>query len=202
MEASLLAASLAEIRGLTDEVVPSWNVLYIPEENLQTIAEFDAPEPVMETAEPILILKGVEKEFPGVKALDSVDLEVRRGEVHALVGENGAGKSTLIKVIAGVYRRDGGTMRFDGRNSDYHAPSEAGKAGISVIHQETSLIGQLTALQNVFLGMEDFGPVPGIFDNPAMMRTYRSWPNVSGYPWIRRRRYGTWEWRRRSWWKS
>lgn len=128
----------------------------------------------MGTVDPILVLKGVEKEFPGVKALDAVDLEVRRGEVHALVGENGAGKSTLIKVIAGIYRRDGGTMVFDGKERDYRSPAEAGRAGISVIHQETSLIGQLTALQNVFLGMEGYGPIPGVFDTAAMERAYRS----------------------------
>ncbi len=102
----------------------------------------------------ILTLEAVSKEFPGVRALDGVDLSVGRGEVHGLLGENGAGKSTLVKVIAGVYRRDGGRMLFDGGDRDFASPAEASAAGIAVIHQETSLIPCLSVLENVFLGIE------------------------------------------------
>ncbi len=121
---------------------------------------------------PILVLERLEKNFPGVRALDGIDLEVREGEVHALVGENGAGKSTLIKIIAGVYRRDGGTMAFQGKPRDFLMPSDAYKAGITVIHQETSLIPQLTVLQNVFLGIEPKTPIARIFDTKKMQESY------------------------------
>ncbi len=104
--------------------------------------------------EALLELKAVSKQFPGVRALDGVDMSVARGEVHGLLGENGAGKSTLVKVIAGVYRRDGGTMVFDGATRHFASPAEASAAGITVIHQETSLIPTLSVVQNVFLGIE------------------------------------------------
>jgi len=103
---------------------------------------------------PLLRLCGVSKKFPGVQALDSIDLEIGRGEVHALLGENGAGKSTLVKVVAGVYPRDGGRLFFDGRERAFASPGEAAAAGIAVIHQETSLIPTLTVMENVFLGIE------------------------------------------------
>ncbi len=119
--------------------------------------------------EPILRLTGVVKVFPGVRALDGVDLEVRRGEVHALVGENGAGKSTLIKVIAGIYRRDGGRVVFDGAERHFTSPGEAAAAGITVIHQETSLIPTLTVMENVFLGME-FRSRLGVIDDRRTRR--------------------------------
>ena len=122
-----------------------------------------------EHSEPILRLTGVTKEFPGVRALDGVDLEVRRGEVHALVGENGAGKSTLIKVIAGVYRRDGGRVVFDGAERHFPTPGAAAAAGITVIHQETSLIPTLTVTENVFLGRE-FRSRLGIIDDRRARR--------------------------------
>ena len=104
--------------------------------------------------EALLTLEGISKEFPGVRALESVDLEIGKGEVHALLGENGAGKSTLVKVIAGVYRRDGGRMVLQGRERDFGSPAEARAAGIAVIHQETSLIPTLSVMHNVFLGIE------------------------------------------------
>ena len=118
---------------------------------------------------PLLRLSGVTKEFPGVRALDGVDLEVRRGEVHALVGENGAGKSTLIKVIAGIYRRDGGRLFFDGEERDFPSPGAAAAAGITVIHQETSLIPTLTVTENVFLGREYRGRL-GVIDERRTRR--------------------------------
>jgi ribose transport system ATP-binding protein len=102
----------------------------------------------------LLRLSGISKKFPGVQALDGIDLEIGTGEVHALVGENGAGKSTLVKVIAGVYPSDGGTLFFKGEKRSFASPGEAAAAGIAVIHQETSLIPTLTVLENVFLGIE------------------------------------------------
>lgn len=90
----------------------------------------------------VLVLKGVCKEFPGVKALTDVDLTIRRGEVHALVGENGAGKSTLMKILSGAYKKDGGTILFNGREVEIGTPKAAERLGISIIHQELNLMGQ------------------------------------------------------------
>jgi ribose transport system ATP-binding protein len=104
--------------------------------------------------ETLLRLENIGKSFPGVQALDGIDLELERGEVHALLGENGAGKSTLVKIIAGVYSKDRGSLFFDGREREFNTPASALKAGIAVIHQETSLIPTLTVIQNIFLGIE------------------------------------------------
>ena len=104
--------------------------------------------------ETLLRLQNIGKSFPGVQALDGIDLELRRGEVHALLGENGAGKSTLVKIIAGVYSKDHGSVFFDGRERDFNSPASALSAGIAVIHQETSLVPTLTVIQNIFLGIE------------------------------------------------
>jgi ribose transport system ATP-binding protein len=111
-------------------------------------------EEMRQAVDPLLRLSGISKKFPGVQALDGIDLEIGTGEVHALLGENGAGKSTLVKVIAGVYPSDGGTMFFKGEKRSFASPGEAAAAGIAVIHQETSLIPTLTVLENVFLGIE------------------------------------------------
>jgi ribose transport system ATP-binding protein len=101
---------------------------------------------------PFLELRGVSKGFPGVIALEDVDFELRLGEVHALIGENGAGKSTLIKIIAGVYRRDAGSMHIDGKEVDFRDPSEAIAQRIKVVYQELELIPNLSIAENVFLG--------------------------------------------------
>src|SRR4029079_19199766 len=87
-----------------------------------------------------------------VVALDDVDFDVRPGEVHALLGENGAGKSTLIKIIAGVYRRDGGTMRVAGDEVDFRDPADALARGIKVVYQTLALVDELSVAENVFLG--------------------------------------------------
>jgi ribose transport system ATP-binding protein len=105
-------------------------------------------------APPLLALHGVTKRFPGVVALDAVDLAVEAGRVHALVGENGAGKSTLLKIVAGADRPDAGTIALDGRVVTFSEPREALSAGITVIYQELSLVPQLSAEANIFLGME------------------------------------------------
>ena len=104
------------------------------------------------STEPVLIARGVQKRFPGVHALAGVDLEVRPGEVHALMGQNGAGKSTLIKILTGVYSRDGGTLTLEGRDFRPTSPGDAQKKGISTIYQELSLIPTLTVAENLFLG--------------------------------------------------
>jgi galactofuranose transport system ATP-binding protein len=104
------------------------------------------------STEPLLVVRGVEKRFPGVHALAGVDLDVRAGEVHALMGQNGAGKSTLIKILTGVYPRDGGTITFEGRDFRPTSPGDAQKKGMSTIYQELNLIPALTVAENLFLG--------------------------------------------------
>ena len=116
--------------------------------------------------EVILTMKGIDKSFPGVHALDHVDLEVRRGEVHALMGENGAGKSTLMKVLTGIYTKDSGTITYEGREVEFHNPKEAQEAGIVIVHQELNMMGHLTVAQNIFIGRE---PRSGLFIRDAAM---------------------------------
>ena len=104
--------------------------------------------------EVILTMKGIDKTFPGVHALDHVDFEVRKGEVHALMGENGAGKSTLMKVLTGIYTKDSGTITYEGREVEFHNPKEAQEAGIVIVHQELNMMNHLTVAQNIFIGRE------------------------------------------------
>ena len=108
----------------------------------------------METAAPALEMLNITKTFPGVRALDDVSFDCARGEVHALCGENGAGKSTLIKILGGVYRPDSGAIRLDGREVAFSHPVAARRAGVSIIHQELSLLPYRTVAENVFLGIE------------------------------------------------
>lgn len=102
----------------------------------------------------ILTMKGIDKSFPGVHALDHVDLEIRKGEVHALMGENGAGKSTLMKVLTGIYSKDEGTIIYEGKEVEFSNPREAQDAGIVIVHQELNMLGHLTVAQNIFIGRE------------------------------------------------
>lgn len=99
-------------------------------------------------------MQGISKSFPGVQALKSVDFSVARGEIHALVGENGAGKSTLMKVLTGALVKDEGQISLDGQPVEINSPGDALQLGISMIHQELSLIPYLTVGQNIFLGRE------------------------------------------------
>ena len=99
-------------------------------------------------------MKGIDKRFPGVHALKSVQFDLRAGEVHALMGENGAGKSTLMKIMSGIYARDGGKMLVDGKPVAPDSPRAAQDLGIGIIHQELSLMNDLTAAQNVLIGRE------------------------------------------------
>ncbi len=102
----------------------------------------------------VLRLEGIVKTFPGVRALDGVELEVTAGEVHCLLGQNGAGKSTLIKVLAGVHRPDAGRMVWRGEEVSFNSPQAATRAGIATIYQELDLVDDLTVAENVFLGHE------------------------------------------------
>ena len=108
----------------------------------------------MTDAPPFLELRGISKRFPGVLALNGVSLEVRAGEVHALLGENGAGKSTLIKIVAGVYHADSGEIHVDGRRVSVRNPHDAQALGISTIFQEFTLAPDMTVAENIFLGRE------------------------------------------------
>lgn len=101
---------------------------------------------------PFIRLTGMSKSFVGVKVLKDVDFDVREGEVHALLGENGAGKSTLIKMMAGLYRPDGGTIEINGEEVKFTATGDATAAGIATVYQELLLFPELTVAENVFLG--------------------------------------------------
>ncbi|MCK2217860.1 sugar ABC transporter ATP-binding protein [Actinomadura sp. ATCC 31491] len=108
----------------------------------------------MATPAPVLTMSGIGKLFPGVRALDGVDLRLLPGEVHALMGENGAGKSTLIKVLTGVHPADAGTIELDGRPVAFASPLEAQQAGISTVYQEVNLCTNLSVAENILLGRE------------------------------------------------
>ncbi|MFD5800965.1 sugar ABC transporter ATP-binding protein [Streptomyces sp. NPDC049936] len=107
-----------------------------------------APEP------PLLSMSGITKSFPGVRALDGVDLDVQAGEVHCLLGQNGAGKSTLIKVLAGAHQPDTGTIRWRGEDVTLRSPIAAMRLGIATIYQELDLVEHLSVAENVHLGHE------------------------------------------------
>ena len=102
----------------------------------------------------VLTMRGIYKSFPNVKALQNIDFTLRKGEIHALMGENGAGKSTLIKVLTGVYTKDEGEIRIDGINDPItvRSPQEAQNYGISTVYQEVTLCPNLTVAENMFIG--------------------------------------------------
>lgn len=122
------------------------------------------------TGEILVQMQGIEKRFPGVHALNDVQFELRAGEVHALVGENGAGKSTLMKVLSGVYRKDGGRILYKGREVDIPNPRAAQLLGISIIHQELNLMPHLTVAQNIFIGREPRRGLPFWLDEDQINR--------------------------------
>ena len=105
-------------------------------------------------ADPLLVMRDIDKRFQGVQALAGASLEVEPGEVMALVGQNGAGKSTLIKVLTGAYRRDSGSIVFDGRGIDFASPQAAQRGGVSTIYQEINLVPFRSVAENIFLGRE------------------------------------------------
>lgn len=100
----------------------------------------------------VLEMKGVSKSFPGVKALSDVDLTLKKGEVHVLLGENGAGKSTLMKVLVGIHQPDAGHISLNGKEVMFKNSKEAEEAGVSIVYQEFNLVGQLTVAENIFFG--------------------------------------------------
>src|SRR5207247_7809222 len=106
----------------------------------------------MPAAPRVLEMRGIRKAFPGVVALDGVDLTLEAGDVHMLLGENGAGKSTLMKILSGAYRKDEGVIAVGGQRVEIDSPRDALALGIRVIYQELSLVPQLTVAENVFLG--------------------------------------------------
>ena len=101
-----------------------------------------------------LEMRGIVKRFPGVLALDHVNLSVRKGEVHALLGENGAGKSTLMKILSGAYSKDEGEILFEGKPVEIHSAQDAQRLNISTIYQELNLTEQLTVAENIFMGRQ------------------------------------------------
>lgn len=103
----------------------------------------------------LLQMKNISKTFPGVKALDDVELEVKQGEVHALIGENGAGKSTLIKVLAGIHPPDSGAkFFFEGKEENFTKPLDATMKGIAIIYQDLSLFPNLSVAENIYIGQD------------------------------------------------
>lgn len=118
----------------------------------------------------ILDIKQISKSFGNVNVLNEISLEIKKGEVHALLGANGAGKSTLIKIIGGILQKNSGDIVFQGSSRNFSSPLEAGKAGIQIIHQELSIIPQLTVLENFYLGRELH--INGFLDKKKMIQEY------------------------------
>lgn len=115
----------------------------------------------------ILEMKDIDKRFSGVHALKSVNLELKEGEVHALMGENGAGKSTLMKVLCGIHKRDGGEVYLFGEEVNFSTIKESQDAGISIIHQELNMMNHLTVAQNIYIGREPM--INGIYIDDKKM---------------------------------
>ncbi len=116
----------------------------------------------------ILEMNDITKKFPGVLALDRVQLKVKKGTVHALMGENGAGKSTLMKVLLGLYKPEGGEIIFKGEKVRFKGPNDALRHGIAMIHQELANMPDRTVAQNMFLGREIFGKIKPLLDDRKM----------------------------------
>jgi ribose transport system ATP-binding protein len=138
-----------------------------------------ATPPLNLTDVPVLALRGIRKEYPGVVALDGVDLELRRGEVHVLLGENGAGKSTLIKIIGGAVACDAGEIAFDGVPVRIAGPRHAQALGVGIIYQEFNLVPHLTAGENILLGREPM-LAPGVIDQATLMVRAQQWLDSLG----------------------
>ncbi len=128
--------------------------------------------------ETILKMQGIQKYFSGVHALKNVDFDLCAGEVHALMGENGAGKSTLIKVLCGIYQRDGGSVELFGNEVQFQNIAESQAAGISVIHQELNMMNHLTVAQNMFIGRETMKG--GLLNDREMEKQAQYWFDKMG----------------------
>ena len=135
----------------------------------------------------------ITKEFPGIRANDDVTLQLRRGEIHALLGENGAGKSTLMSVLFGMYQPESGTIKKDGREVKINDPNDATALHIGMVHQHFKLIDVFTVLDNIILGAEDttHGLPPeeaGARQGRARCPSATAWPSI----WMRRLRTSPW----------
>lgn len=128
----------------------------------------------------VLEMEGITKKFPGTRALDGVSFAVKKGTIHALLGENGAGKSTLMKILSGVYPAGSfeGKIRINGEEKHFQTPRDAEAAGIAVIHQEFSLVGELTVSENIFLGAEPCRY--GVIDREALYVQTKKWMDFLG----------------------
>ncbi len=113
-------------------------------------------QPTSNNSAPLVVeMRGIVKRFPGVLANDHVDFDLRRGEIHALLGENGAGKSTLMNILSGLYRADEGKILINGEEKDFHSPRDAIRAGIGMVHQHFMLVPSLTVTENILLGLNE-----------------------------------------------
>lgn len=115
-------------------------------------------------------MENIEKKFPGVHALSKCRFELRAGEVHGLIGENGAGKSTLMKILAGIYTKDDGTIKVKGEEVSFTGTRQAQEKGINIVHQELNLMKHLTAAQNIFIGREQKAGMPFLVDDAEINR--------------------------------
>jgi ribose transport system ATP-binding protein len=140
-----------------------------------------APADERASQAPLLELRGIAKQFPGVRALDGVTFAVNAGEVHMLLGENGAGKSTLMKVMSGVYKADEGAFFHLGEQVQINSPKDSQALGVAVIYQEFSLVPYLDIAQNIFIGREFPGRVPGTVDNARAHREAKKVLELLGF---------------------
>jgi len=143
-------------------------------------------------AEYRLEMRGVSKSFPGVKALDKVNLKIRPGTVHALMGENGAGKSTLMKCLFGIYHMDEGEVFVDGEKVDIQNPDEALHKGLAMVHQELQPIPERTIAENMYLGrfpLKSFGPIK-VIDHKSMNEEAKKWLENVKMPFDPRKKLG------------
>lgn len=131
-------------------------------------------DPAEQAAVSVLECRDVTKRFPGVLALDHIDFVVRRGEIHALIGQNGAGKSTLVKTLTGVYQPDEGTLLVNGKEVSFRGADEAAEYGIAIVHQDSPLVPQFDVTRNVFLGREIVGPLGSLDFREMRRRTVES----------------------------
>ena len=134
----------------------------------------------MNTKIPMLRMEGVSKIFPGVKALDNVDITAYGGEVTALMGENGAGKSTLMKILSGVYQKDTGKIFIDGQEAHIKGIKSAEEYGVTIIHQEMSVLNNLTVAENIFLGNEKYSKVTGKINKKELIERSKLFLNQIG----------------------
>ncbi len=127
------------------------------------------------TADATLVMRGIGKSFPGVRALDAVSFEVKAGEVHALLGENGAGKSTLMKILCGAYQPDDGEILLHGARTVIRSPHEAQALGIAIVHQELSIFPNLSVAENIFVGSQPVSGPLRFIDRRAALRAARAY---------------------------